>query len=298
MRKSYSFQDFVLNHSLKYYSFNTLKQRIEEFRQLDAREKGLLTRHWNSFGFQNEAEAVRAVDSIMQQSHWEGAWESLDTISCLNLNEGASIEMEVDYDKKIRLLFLGGFSFFVCNDDSGFLQYGDILIAINGGISCQQTVYFIAKRDGRPYPRSSTAVAFTPQTLCRSIGVMVEQSSAQPMEVSHRSLPFVYAWRACSDEQGHAWFPEECLTDNPEAAFCLDLTTGTFSLSGHLNPQIYNDEGFNLIRDIVKAVSEADGNDWLAIRLTHLATQQKGSFALSKNLSVLEVTERMIVTSD
>ena len=78
----------------------------------------------------------------------------------------------------------------------------------------------------------------------------------------------------------------------------MDLTTGTFSLSGHLNPQIYNDEGFNLIRDIVKAVSKADGNDWLAIRLPHLATQQKGSFALSKNLSVLEVTERMIVTSD
>ena len=298
MQIRYDFQDFVLSRSFKYYTFNMQKQRIEEFRQLDAREMNSLVSHWHSFGFRNKEEATRAVEGIMQQSDWAGAWERVDNISCLNLNEGTTIEMEVDFDKKVRLLYLGNFTFFVCRDDSGFLQYGDILIDLIGGISCQQIVYFCATRDGQPFPKSSTAVVFTPQTLRRSIGIMVEQSSVQPMNESNLSLPFVYVWRACSDKHGHVWFSEEQLTDNQDAAFRLDLTKGSFSLNEQLNLRTYNDEGVNLIKDVLKMLSVADGNDWSAIRLSRLFTQEEGCFVLDAKQSVLMVTKRITISSN
>ena len=298
MHHRYEFKDFVLNRSFKYYTFNMHKQRIEEFRQLEAREKSSLTCHWKSFGFHNENEAIQAVDNIMQHSDWGGAWEWRDSVSCLNLNPGTTVEMEVDYGKKIRLLFLGDFSYFVCNDDNGFLRYGDILFSLSGGFSCRQTAYFCATRDGRPFPRPTTAVVFTPKSLRQSIGIMVEQTTVRPMDSIIMSIPVVYAWRACSDKNGNVWFAEDQLTDNKEAALCLDLTDGTFMFNEHFNPQLYNAEGINLIRDIFKIVAKADGNDWAVIHLSSLAMLEKGLFALCENNSSLVVTKRMTITSN
>ena len=298
MYHRYEFKDFVLNRSFKYYTFNMHKQRIEEFRQLEAREKSSLTSHWKSFGFHNENEAIQAVDNIMQHSDWGGAWEWRDSVSCLNLNPGTTVEMEVDYGKKIRLLFLGDFSYFVCNDDHGFLRYGDILFSLSGGVSCRQTTYFCATRDGRPFPQPGTAVAFTPKSLRQSIGIMVEQSTVDPMSTSYQSIPFIYAWRANTDKHGNVWFSEEQLTDNNEAVLCLDLIDGTFKLNEHFNPQLYNAEGINLIRDVFKFVSNADGNDWSAIHISCLSMLDEGLFTLDGNNNSLIVTKRMTITSN